>query len=96
MRREMVEPDHPQLSMVQQCLLLGICRSSLYYKSKRSINDDEWLIKQAIDRQYMITPYYGIRRMKVHLNSLGFSVSRERLARYYKEMLSRLFIPNHE
>jgi putative transposase len=86
MRREMVEPDHPQLSMVQQCLLLGICRSSLYYKSKRNINDDEWLIKQAIDRQYMITPYYGIRRMKVHLNSLGFSVSRERLARYYKEM----------
>lgn len=55
----MVEPDHPQLSMVQQCLLLGICRSSLYYKSKRSINDDEWLIKQAIDRQYMITPYYS-------------------------------------
>jgi len=86
MRHEMVEPDHPQLSMVQQCLLLGICRSSLYYKSKRSINDDEWLIKQAIDRQYMITPYYGIRRMKVHLNSLGFSVSRERLARYYKEI----------
>lgn len=85
-RRGMVEHDHPSLSLVQQCLLLGICRSGLYYEPKRTIREDELLIKEAIDRQYMITPYYGVRRMKIHLSSLGFSISRERVARYYKEM----------
>jgi len=71
----MVERDHPKLSMVQQCLLLGLCRSSLYYEPRERIQEDEWLIKEAIDRQYMITPYYGVRRMKVHLNRLGFDIS---------------------
>jgi putative transposase len=85
-RREMVEYNHHSLSLVQQCLLLGIWRSGLYYEPKRSIREDELLIKEAIDRQYMITPYYGVRRMKVHLSSLGFTISRERVARYYKEM----------
>lgn len=82
----MIERNHPKLSLVQQCILLNICRSSLYYKTKERIKDDELLIKEAIDRQYMITPYYGIRRMKVHLNHMGFNVSRERVSRYYKEM----------
>ncbi|WP_417811838.1 transposase [Thalassospira alkalitolerans] len=29
-RRDMIEPDHPQLSVVQQCKLLSISRSSFY------------------------------------------------------------------
>lgn len=42
----------------------------------------EW----SLTANNMITPYYGVRRMKVHLNSLGFTVSRELVARYYNEM----------
>ena len=30
-RREMVERQHPHLSIVQQCMLLCIHRSGLYY-----------------------------------------------------------------
>lgn len=75
----MIERDHPKLSLVQQCLLLSICRSSLYYESKCTVLDDEYLVKEAIDRQYMITPYYGVRRMKVYLTSLGYIISRERV-----------------
>ena len=85
-RRNMIEREHPKLSLVQQCLLLGICRSSLYYEPMRKVLEDEFLVKEAIDRQYMITPYYGVRRMKVHLTSLGYTISRDRVARYYKEM----------
>jgi hypothetical protein len=51
----MVEHDHPSLNLVQQCLLLGIWRSGLYCEPKRNIKEDEFLIKEAIDRQYMIT-----------------------------------------
>ncbi|MEI7501555.1 MAG: IS3 family transposase [Bacteroidota bacterium] len=82
----MVEHRHCDLSLVQQCILLSISRSGLYYEPKRSLKEDELCIKEAIDRQYLITPYYGIRRMKVHLCNLGFHISRKRVSRYYKDM----------
>lgn len=82
----MVERDHVTLTLVQQCILLGLSRSGLYYESKRSLRYDKLEIKEAIDRQFMITPYYGIRRMKVHLEKLDFCISRKRVARYYKDM----------
>lgn len=85
-RREMVERPHPILSLVQQCILLSLSRSGLYYESKRSLKHDELAIKEAIDRQYLITPYYGIRRMTVHLKSKGFIISRKRVSHYYKDM----------
>lgn len=86
MRRSMIEYGHQELSLVHQCILLSLSRSGLYYESKRSFRDDELSIKEAIDRQYLITPFYGIRRMRVHLVNLGFCVSRKRVARYYKDM----------
>lgn len=61
-------------------------RSGLYYGSKRSLKDDELSIKEAIDRHYLITPYYGIRHMKVHLCNLGFKISLKRVGWYYKDM----------
>ncbi len=85
-RREMVERGHPLLSLVKQCIFLSLSRSGLYYESKHSLKYDELCVKEAIDRQYLITPYYGIRRMKVHLDKRGFCVSRKRIDRYYKEM----------
>jgi putative transposase len=30
----MIEPDHPELSIGQQCKLLSIARSSFYYKPR--------------------------------------------------------------
>ncbi|MEM7685917.1 MAG: hypothetical protein AAF293_13905 [Pseudomonadota bacterium] len=30
----MIEPDHPELSIGQQCKLLSVARSSCYYTSK--------------------------------------------------------------
>jgi putative transposase len=89
----MIERDHPKLSLVKQCFLLCLSRSTVYYKSKRSLKSDELAIKEAIDRQFLITPYYGVRRMKVHLNSKGFVVNPKRIRRYYKEMRIEAIYP---
>ena len=35
-RRKMIERDHKQLSLTVQCQLLGVSRSSLYYRRGRS------------------------------------------------------------
>ena len=33
-RRKMVGREHPSLPIVRQCALLGVSRSSLYYRAK--------------------------------------------------------------
>ena len=60
-RREMVDRQHPALSTVRQCALVGISRSSLYYRRKGTSPE----VMEAIDQQYLATPFYGSRRMRV-------------------------------
>ena len=39
-RRQMVDREHPSLSLVRQCALLGVSRSSLYYRPKAASAED--------------------------------------------------------
>ena len=84
-RRKMVDRGHPSLSIVRQCTLLGVSRSSLYYRS-RGIPEDDLALLRAIDRQLMETPFYGSRRMKAWLAREGRSVSRKRVQRLMRIM----------
>jgi putative transposase len=68
------------LSLVRQCALLGISRSSLYYQPKGISEEDEALMK-LIDRQYLVTPFYGARRMVAWLKSQGYQANRKRIRR---------------
>ena len=79
-RREMVDRQHPALSAVRQCALLGISRSSLYYRSRGTSSEDLAVMK-LIDQQYLATPFYGSRRMAVWLKRQGRPVSRKRVQR---------------
>ena len=65
-RREMVDRAHPSLSLVRQCALLGVSRSSIYYRPRAASAEDLSLMGE-IDRQYLETPFYGFRRMKAWL-----------------------------
>ncbi len=56
----MVEPDHPGLSLVRQCLLLGINRSTLYYRRLGESLLNQKLMR-LIDEQFLETPWYGGR-----------------------------------
>jgi hypothetical protein len=40
-KRLAIEPDHNQISIVRQCELLGLARSSLYYTPCRDTNYNE-------------------------------------------------------
>lgn len=39
-----------------------------------------------LDKQYLKTPFYGIRRMSAHLRSLGHSVNHKRVQRLMRKM----------
>ncbi len=84
-RREMVDRRHPDLSTVRQCALLSISRSSLNYRRKGTCPKDLAVMKQ-IDEQYLATPFYGSRRMKVWLGRQGQTVNRKRVQRLMRTM----------
>ena len=77
-RRKMVDREHPKLPIVRQCALLGVSRSSLYYRS-RGTSEEDLALMQAMDRQRLETPFYGSRRMKAWLDRQGMPVSRKRV-----------------
>ena len=79
----MVEKSHPGLSLVRQCALLGISRSSVYYQA-RGVNEYDLDLMPLIDRQYLKTPFYGSRRMRVSLRRQGHPVNRKRVRRLMK------------
>ena len=81
----MIEPDHSELSIVQQCRLLSFNRSSYYYQPKgESVLNLE--LMRLIDEQHLETPCYGARQMTRHLRRLGHRVSRTRIGRLMRLM----------
>ena len=63
LRQQMVNREHPKLPIVRQCALLGVSRSSVYYRP-RMVSAEDLFLMGEIDRQYLETPFYGSRRMK--------------------------------
>jgi len=77
-RREGVDRRHPLLSIVRQCRLLGISRSGLYYQPK-AISEEDLNLMKLIDRQYLLTPFFGSRKMAAWLVGQGYQVNRKRV-----------------
>ncbi len=81
----MVGRQHPSLSVVRQCVLLRISRSSLYYRPVGVSQEDMELMK-LIDKEYLERPFYGSRRMGVWLGKQGYWVNRKRVRRLMRIM----------
>jgi putative transposase len=84
-RREVVDRQHPSLSIKCQCRLLGISRSGLYYQPK-GISEEELNLMKLIDRQYLMIPYYATRKTAACLKSQGHLVNRKRVRRLMRLM----------
>jgi len=80
-----VERRHPSLSVVLQCKLLGISRSGLYYQPV-GISQEDLTLMKLIDCQYLVTPFYGARRMSAWLKKQGHQVNRKRVRRLMRIM----------
>jgi putative transposase len=81
----MIDRTHKALSVVQQCRLMKVNRSSLYYSSKAEQGENQDIIRR-IDQQFLETPYYGSRQMTFALRREGFWVNRKRIRRLMKVM----------
>ena len=56
-RGQLIEPEHPQLSVVRQCQLLGFSRSGLYYRPALE-SPENLLLMRLLDEQFTRTPFY--------------------------------------
>ena len=80
MRRSLIEPRHPELTVQRQCDLLGLPRSTHYYRPATE-SAENLEVMRWIDGQYLETPYYGSRRMAKALQAEGYDVNRKRAQR---------------
>ena len=81
----MVAPTHARLSIVRQCHLVSIARSSFYYEGQGESPVNLRLLR-VIDEQFLETPFYGSRQMTRWLRRQGDTVSRKRVRRLMRRL----------
>ena len=85
-RIELVEQDHPELSVRRQCELLGVARSTLGYRAAAE-DPEDLRIKRLLDEIYMLDPCLGSRRLVTILaRDHGIWTNRKRVQRLRREM----------
>lgn len=83
---EYIEANHSSLSIVSQCSLLGLNRSSYYLEAKTDESTCNLLLMNLIDQEHTKHPFYGSRRMAAWLCTKGHSVNRKRVQRLMRQM----------
>ena len=81
----MVERAPSELPLTLQAALLGLSRSSLYYRPVPP-SPEEVALKHRIDEIYTAHPYYGSRRIGVVLRQEGQAINRKAVQRPMQEM----------
>ena len=71
----MIDRDGTTLSILRQCELLGLCRSSLYYRPQ-PIAEADVLLMRRLDELHLLHPFLGARRLARLLQREGVDVGR--------------------
>ena len=86
MRRRWIEKGGG-LSISRQCVLAGVCRSTMYSRQHpKMIDDNDLLLKRLIDEEYTRHPFFGSRKIKVFLQTTGHTVNRKKIQALMREM----------
>ena len=88
----MIETKHPRLSLARQCALVGIARSSFYYRPAGERAENLRLMR-VMDELYLNCPWYGSRQMTRALRRIGHEVGRKRVRRWMRVMGLRSVAP---
>ena len=81
----MIERGRPDVSIVRQCQLVQVSRSSVYYVAK-AITAEELELRRRIDEIYLEHPFMGSRQIVRMLGRQGLEVNRKRVQRLMRLM----------
>jgi len=82
----MIDADYQDISIVSQCDMLGICRSTFYYKPRGKKPEEDAMYKLLIFKEYLDYPFYGYRKITKALRKKGYLVNKKRIQRLMQEM----------
>ncbi len=83
-KKPLIEPKLNALSVTHQCTLLGLNRSSVYYKNSENLKQKE--IKTQITQIFEAIPIYGAAKVHQQLLEDGFKVSLNTVANYRQQL----------
>lgn len=70
---KMIDLKHEELSVREQCKLLGVSRSGLYYQpSPRTFSEAQIQLLHKVDEIYTAYPFFGTRKMSDYLKLNGY------------------------
>ncbi|MBO0949174.1 hypothetical protein [Fibrella forsythiae] len=78
-RRALVDPAAPG-SLREQCRWVGLHRSAYYYQPVVA-DPEDLLLMRLLDEQYLLTLFYGYRKMQLVLTHAGYRVNHKRTVR---------------
>jgi putative transposase len=79
-RKSWLDPSNGALSLVRQCAILGLARSSWYYRPVPP-DAENLVLLNLIDEEYTRRPFYGSRKILVYLRGMGYVINRKRVQR---------------
>jgi putative transposase len=90
-RRAQIQSAH-ELSKARRCELLGLSRSTAYYRPS-PVSEQDLALMRLIDEIHLEYPFYGSRRIRDELDTRGHRVNRKRVQRLMREMGIRALYP---
>ncbi len=75
------------VAVVRQCVLSGVSRATVYAQQKpQPVDESDLLLCRLIDEEFTRHPFYGSRKMVVHLKVTGHRVNRKRVQRLMRQI----------
>lgn len=74
-----------KLSRSRRCKLLGLPRSTVYYKAL-PIKPQDIILMRKMDEIHLARPFLGSRRIRDELRDLGWEISRKKVQRLMRQM----------
>ena len=80
----MIDRAHP-IPITQQCRILDLSRSSVYYRAV-PIPEADLALMRRIDEIHLKIPFYGSRKIRDQLQREGYKVNRKKVQRLMRLM----------
>ena len=84
-RLSLVDRADADVSIMAQCRLLRVARSTLYWRPA-AVSDEDLSLLRRIDELFTRWPFLGSRRMAAMLRAEGIVINRKRVQRLMRRM----------
>ena len=81
----MVDKAH-DVSVVRQCQLLSLSRSTVYYQGKPDASEEDLNLMRRLDEMHLKRPFYGSRKLTGWLQDESHQINRKRVQRLMRLM----------